>query len=75
MRSFNPLNDYMFSSYMANEGIKNQFKSFINTVVLEDNDSINSIDIVANKLITGEIKGKKTFILDLRSESLMADTS
>jgi predicted transposase/invertase (TIGR01784 family) len=68
MRSFNPLDDYLFSQYMASEGMENQLKSFINAVILEDNDSIKSINI-ANKMIVGEIKGKKAYILDLRSES------
>jgi predicted transposase/invertase (TIGR01784 family) len=54
---------------MATEGMENQLKSFINAVILEDDDSIKSIDIIANKMIAGEIKGKKACILDLRSES------
>ncbi|MDR3290795.1 MAG: Rpn family recombination-promoting nuclease/putative transposase [Methanobrevibacter sp.] len=69
MRSFNPLDDYLFSQYMASEGMESKLKSFINAVILEDDDSIDSIDIIANKMIAGEIKGKKTCILDLRSES------
>ncbi|MDR3292042.1 MAG: Rpn family recombination-promoting nuclease/putative transposase, partial [Methanobrevibacter sp.] len=69
MRPFNPLDDYLFSQYMASEGMENQLKSFINAILLEDNDSIKSINIIANKMIAGEIKGKKACILDLRSES------
>lgn len=47
--------------------MENQLRSFINVVLVESDDSIVSIDIVANKLITGEIRGKKNCILDLRS--------
>ncbi|MDR3222751.1 MAG: Rpn family recombination-promoting nuclease/putative transposase, partial [Methanobrevibacter sp.] len=66
-RSFNPLDNYLFSQYMASEGMESQLKSFINAVILEDNESIESVNIIANKLIAGEIKGKKNCILDLRS--------
>ncbi|MDR2829857.1 MAG: Rpn family recombination-promoting nuclease/putative transposase [Methanobrevibacter sp.] len=67
MRSFSPLDDYLFSQYMASKGMENQLKSFINSVIMENNDIVVSIDIIANKLIAGEIKGKKNCILDLRS--------
>ncbi|MDR2624324.1 MAG: Rpn family recombination-promoting nuclease/putative transposase [Methanobrevibacter sp.] len=98
MRFFDPLDDYLFSQYMASKGMENQLKSFINAVILENDDLsnsnkgfnqiflsknrrklkngvpvfkcsdlIDSIDIIANKMIAGEIKGKKKCILDLRS--------
>ncbi|MDR2543982.1 MAG: hypothetical protein LBD03_00270 [Methanobrevibacter sp.] len=39
--------------------MEKQLKSFINAVLKENNDSIESIEIIANKLISGEIKGRK----------------
>jgi hypothetical protein len=49
---------------MASKGMENQLKSFINSVIMENNDLIASVDIIANKLIAGEINGKKNCILD-----------
>ncbi|MDR2623765.1 MAG: hypothetical protein LBC39_04220 [Methanobrevibacter sp.] len=43
MRFFDPLDDYLFSQYMASEGMENQLKSFINAVILESDD-LNSSD-------------------------------
>ncbi|GAA5819424.1 MAG: Rpn family recombination-promoting nuclease/putative transposase [Methanobrevibacter sp. CfCl-M3] len=52
---------------MASEGMERQLKSFINAVLKENNDSIEFIEIIENKLIFAEIKGQKNCILDLRS--------
>jgi predicted transposase/invertase (TIGR01784 family) len=52
---------------MASEGMERQLKSFINAVLKENNDSIEFIRIIENKLISAEIKGQKNCILDLRS--------
>jgi predicted transposase/invertase (TIGR01784 family) len=54
---------------MASDGREKQLKSFINAVLKENNDSIEFIEIIENKLISGEIKGQKNCILDLRSVS------
>jgi predicted transposase/invertase (TIGR01784 family) len=52
---------------MASEGMEKQLKSFINAMLKENNDAIEFVEIIANKLISGEIKGRKSCILDLRS--------
>jgi hypothetical protein len=49
---------------MASKGMGNQLNSFINSVIMENNDLLVSIDIIANKLIVDEISGKKNCILD-----------
>jgi predicted transposase/invertase (TIGR01784 family) len=54
---------------MASDGREKQLKSFINAVLKKNNDSIEFIEIIENKLISGEIKGRKNCILDLRSVS------
>ncbi|GAA5818450.1 MAG: Pseudogene of Rpn family recombination-promoting nuclease [Methanobrevibacter sp. CfCl-M3] len=68
-RYFDLLDDFLFSQYMASEGMEKRLKSFINAVLMQNNDSIEFIEIIANKLISGEIKGRKNCILDLRSVS------
>ncbi|MDR1820304.1 MAG: hypothetical protein LBR15_08690 [Methanobrevibacter sp.] len=44
-RYFDPLDDFLFSKYMASEGMEKQVKSFTNAVLREDNDSIEFINI------------------------------
>ncbi|MDR2830660.1 MAG: hypothetical protein LBB45_06475 [Methanobrevibacter sp.] len=46
--------------------MENQLKSLVNSVIMENNDLMASVDIIANKLIAVEINGKKNCILDLK---------
>ena len=65
---YDPLNDILFSKYMASKGCEKQFLSFINAVFSYHNEeTVNDIKIINNKVLYPEIKGQKTCFLDLRS--------
>lgn len=69
-RNFNPLNDFLFSQYMANSGCEKQLMALINAILKENNEKIiNCIEIIDNKFMPGKIIGKKSCILDLRSKA------
>jgi predicted transposase/invertase (TIGR01784 family) len=64
----NPLNDYMFLKIMGEKGDEEQLCSFLNAVLeREGQDTIKSVEIIENKIMTAEIIGDKTSILDVRS--------
>jgi predicted transposase/invertase (TIGR01784 family) len=68
MIDVDPLNDFVFSKFMASEGCEKILLSFFNSVFQEIGiDIVEAIDIIDNKFISADIKGNKSCILDLRS--------
>ncbi|MDR2544594.1 MAG: hypothetical protein LBD03_03460 [Methanobrevibacter sp.] len=55
----------MFSQHMTSEGMERQLKSFINAVLRENNNSIEFINIIENKIISVE-NSRQNCMLDLR---------
>jgi len=67
-KDYDPLNDALFSKYMASKGCEKQFLSFINAILkCHGEEKVNSIEIIDNKVLYPVIDGQKTCILDLRS--------
>jgi len=65
---FDPLNDFLFSKFMANKCCENILLSFFNSIFQEIKmGKVETIDIVDNKFISTDIKGNKSCILDLHS--------
>jgi predicted transposase/invertase (TIGR01784 family) len=64
----NPLNDYLFMKYMGEKGDEEQLLAFLNVVLQRTGrDGIVSVEIVENKMLSAEIMGDKTSILDIRA--------
>ena len=67
-KNYDPLNDALFSKYMASKESRKQFLSFINAIFTYHNEKeINDIKIINNKVLYPVIDGQKTCVLDLRS--------
>ncbi|RBQ22540.1 hypothetical protein ALNOE001_17400 [Candidatus Methanobinarius endosymbioticus] len=63
-RNYNPLNDFLFSQYMAKSGCEKQLIGLINSILKENNEkTIENIEIIDNKFIPGKIIGKKVAFL------------
>ncbi len=68
MVDFDPMNDFLFSKFMASKGCEKTLLSFFNSVFNEIGiDLVGVIDIIDNKFISADIKGNKSCALDLRS--------
>jgi predicted transposase/invertase (TIGR01784 family) len=65
----NPLNDYLFMKYMSEKGDEVQLMAFINAVIHKTGRAkITTIRILENRLLSADIIGDKSSILDLRGE-------
>jgi predicted transposase/invertase (TIGR01784 family) len=66
----NPLNDYLFLKIMGEKGDEEQLLAFLNAVLQRDGKAaIASVEIIENRMITAEIVGDKTSILDVRART------
>jgi predicted transposase/invertase (TIGR01784 family) len=64
----NPLNDYLFLKYMGEKGDEEQLISFLNAVLTKTGKGkIKSVQILENRLMSAEIIGDKSSVLDLRA--------
>jgi predicted transposase/invertase (TIGR01784 family) len=74
MGRFNPLNDYLFLKIMGEEGDEEQLLAFLNAVLADAReDPIKLVKILANRVITPEILGDKTSILDIHAVDEKSD--
>jgi predicted transposase/invertase (TIGR01784 family) len=66
----NPLNDYLFMKYMGEKGDEIQLIAFLNAILCKtDKDKkIESVTILENRLMSADIIGDKSGILDLRAK-------
>ncbi|MDR0725013.1 MAG: Rpn family recombination-promoting nuclease/putative transposase, partial [Prevotellaceae bacterium] len=70
----NPLNDFLFMKYMGEKGDEEQLLSFLQGVLQKtQKDKIVSITILENRLMSADIIGDKSGVLDIRAE--MSDGS
>jgi len=68
MERFNPLNDYLFIKIMGEKGAEEQCLAFLNAVLADSRQKpIKLVKILENRIITPEILGNKTSILDLHA--------
>jgi predicted transposase/invertase (TIGR01784 family) len=68
MERFNPLNDYLFLKVMGEKGDEEQCLAFLNAVLADSRQKpITLVTILENRIITPEILGNKTSILDLHA--------
>ncbi|MDR2027049.1 MAG: Rpn family recombination-promoting nuclease/putative transposase [Prevotellaceae bacterium] len=64
----NFLNDYLFLKYMGEEGDEEQLISFLSAVLKKTGkEKIRSVQILENRLMSAEIIGDKSSVLDLRA--------
>jgi predicted transposase/invertase (TIGR01784 family) len=64
----NPLNDFAFRKAMGEPGCEEQLKSFLNAILASTRKiPIETLEIVENKLLSPDITGSKTSILDVRA--------
>ena len=64
----NPLNDYIFQKLLGEKGDEEQLLSFLNAVLKRTGrDKLVSVEIIESKVLTAEIIGDKTSILDIRA--------
>jgi predicted transposase/invertase (TIGR01784 family) len=74
MERFNPLNDYLFLKIMGEEGNEEQLLGFLNAVLSDSRQPpITLVKILENRVITPEIVGNKTSILDVHAEDENGD--
>jgi predicted transposase/invertase (TIGR01784 family) len=63
-----PLNDYLFMKYMGEEGDEEQLMSFLRAVLRKTGKgNIVSVKILENRLMSAEIIGDKSCVLDVRA--------
>ncbi|MDL2270721.1 Rpn family recombination-promoting nuclease/putative transposase [Methanobrevibacter sp. OttesenSCG-928-I08] len=67
LKHYNPLNDFLFSKYMAEKGCEHILLSFLNALFNEYDKKINSVEIIENKSLITSFKDEKDCILDLRA--------
>ena len=67
MKRLNPLNDYLFGKYLGEEGDEEQLLSFLNAVLKRTRKQVTLVKILENRVITADILGDKTVILDIRA--------
>jgi predicted transposase/invertase (TIGR01784 family) len=68
MERFNPLNDYLFLKIMGEKGDEEQLLAFLNAVLGDSRQKpIRLVKILENRIITPEILGNKTSILDIHA--------
>ncbi|MDR3334087.1 MAG: Rpn family recombination-promoting nuclease/putative transposase [Treponema sp.] len=68
MERFNPLNDYLFLKIMGEKGDEVQLLAFLNAVLADSRQKpIKLVKILENRVITPEILGNKTSILDIHA--------
>lgn len=66
----NPLNDYLFLKIMGEKGDEEQLLAFLNAVLgREGKAAIASVEIIENTILTAEVIGDKTSILDVRAKT------
>ncbi|MDR0756726.1 MAG: Rpn family recombination-promoting nuclease/putative transposase, partial [Tannerella sp.] len=59
----------MFMKYMSEEGDEEQLTAFLNAVLHKTGrDRISTIKILENRLLSADIIGDKSGVLDLRAE-------
>ncbi|MDR2490245.1 MAG: Rpn family recombination-promoting nuclease/putative transposase [Spirochaetaceae bacterium] len=69
MARFNPLNDYLFLKVMGEEGNEVQLLALLNAVLSHaQRAAITLVKIIQNRIITPEIIGDKTSILDVHAQ-------
>jgi len=69
-RRLNPLNDFLFLKTMGEKGDEEQLLGFLNAVLGRTGDNkLQSVEILENRIITPEILGDKTSILDVRAQT------
>jgi len=66
---YNPLNDFLFSKYMADKDCEEILLSFINALFTEHGEKIDDIKIISNKVIPVKLEDEKGYLLDLRAKS------
>jgi predicted transposase/invertase (TIGR01784 family) len=65
----NPLNDFLFMKYMGEKGDEEQLTSFLQGVLHKTKkDKIVSVTILENRLMSADIIGDKSGVLDIRAE-------
>lgn len=68
MERLNPLNDYLFLKIMGEKGNEEQLLAFLNAVLADSRQKpIKLVTILENRVISPEILGNKTSILDLHA--------
>jgi len=66
----NQLNDFLFLKTMGEKGDEVQLLGFLNAVLgRSGKNNLESVEILENKVITPEIVGDKTSILDVRAQT------
>ena len=66
MGRLNPLNDYIFQKLLGEKGDEEQLLSFLNAVLRRaGRDTLVSVEILDGKVLTAEVIGDKTSILDI----------
>jgi predicted transposase/invertase (TIGR01784 family) len=66
----NPLNDFLFLKMMGEKGDEVQLLGFLNAVLGQSGKSkLKSVEILEDRVITPEILGDKTSILDVRAQA------
>jgi predicted transposase/invertase (TIGR01784 family) len=66
----NPLNDFLFLKTMGEKGDEEQLLGFLNAVLGRAGDNkLQSVEILENRIITPEIMGDKTSVLDVLAQT------
>ena len=69
-RRLNPLNDFLFLKTMGEKGDEEQLLGFLNAVLGRVGDNkLQSVEILENRIITPEILGNKSIILDVLAQT------
>jgi len=69
MKRLNPLNDFAFWKSMGEPGCEEQLKSFLNAILARTRKiPIETLEIVENKILSPDVIGAKTSILDVRAQ-------
>ncbi|MCL2067079.1 MAG: Rpn family recombination-promoting nuclease/putative transposase [Treponema sp.] len=64
----NPLNDFLFCKVMGEKGSEVQLLGFLNAVLgRTGNNRLASVEIIENKILSAEVIGDKSSILDVRA--------
>ena len=66
----NPLNDFLFLKVMGEKGDEEQLMGFINAVLERTGDNrLKFVEILEDRIITPDVLGDKTSILDVRAQT------
>jgi predicted transposase/invertase (TIGR01784 family) len=70
MERLNPLNDYLFTRLMGEAGDEEQLLVFLNAILARTHaEKLTAVEIIENKILTAEVIGDKTSVLDIRAST------